>query len=247
VHSGATWVLWLMIGLSVVSLGIALDRAYALFRRQAGSSESLAADLNRLLEVRDMPKAHALLAGSKSVEASVVLAGLSLWDKGPEAVKEAMAAASGRERAWLEKRLGFLGTVGNNAPFVGLLGTVIGIVGAFDAMGKGGGTATGASLAPELVMANIAEALVATAVGLVVAIPVVAVYNYFTGAITRTMEAADTLGHVLLAHVEGGVDGGGPAYALLKPRTNANGMANSDSGRKLSADASGPNPFAEVL
>jgi biopolymer transport protein ExbB len=209
VHSGAMWVLWLMISLSVISLGIALDRSLYFWSRR-DDVERLTGDLRPLLRSSERAKIVTLLSASKSVEASVVLAGVSVWDRGPEAVKEAMAAASGSERAKLEVRLGFLGTVGNNAPFVGLLGTVIGIVGAFDAMGHGG---SGATLAPEKVMGNIAEALVATAVGLVVAIPVVAIYNYFTGRVTQTMESGETLGHLLLAHVEGE-----PAFAILKPR-----------------------------
>jgi biopolymer transport protein ExbB len=211
VQAGAMWVLWLMIGLSIVSVGIAIDRARYMFGRR-DDVHKLMRELRDLLEKRDLKRAAKLLEASPSVEASVAAAGLSMWDKGPEAMKEAMAAATGRERARLEERLGFLGTVGNNAPFVGLLGTVIGIVGAFDTMGKAGST-----MAPELVMGNIAEALVATAVGLVVAIPVVALYNYFTGRITRTVEGAETLGHVLLAHVEGE----SRTYALLRPREAA--------------------------
>jgi biopolymer transport protein ExbB len=118
-----------------------------------------------------------------------------------------MSAAIGLERKRLESRLLVLGTIGNNAPFIGLLGTVIGVVGAFDALGKpvqavaGGVAAASAGLAPERVMSTIAEALVATAVGLVVAIPAVAVFNYFQGRVATAVADAETLGHVLLAHL----------------------------------------------
>jgi biopolymer transport protein ExbB len=111
----------------------------------------------------------------------------------------------GLERKRLEKRLLFLGTVGSNAPFVGLLGTVIGVVGAFEALGKPqamtGAMAAANAMAPERVMSTIAEALVATAVGLVVAIPAVAVFNYFQGRVSTALADAETLGHVLLAHL----------------------------------------------
>jgi len=133
----------------------------------------------------------------------VALAGLDVWDRGSKAAAEAMAAARGVERARLEQRLGFLGTVGNNAPFVGLLGTVIGVVGAFDELGMAGSGGSSAGLAPERVMSSIAEALVATAIGLVVAIPAVAAFNYFQGKITSIIERSETLGHVVLAHLEG--------------------------------------------
>jgi biopolymer transport protein ExbB len=105
----------------------------------------------------------------------------------------------------------FLGTVGNNAPFVGLLGTVIGIVGAFEELGRAPARAGALGLAPERVMSTIAEALVATAVGLCVAIPAVAVFNYFQGLLAATLGNAETLGHVLLAHVRPSSPGESPA------------------------------------
>jgi biopolymer transport protein ExbB len=227
VQSGALWVLWLMIALSIISVGITVDRAYYLLKRR-GDVDLLTRKLRELLEKRDFKQASKMLQESASVEASVAAAGLSMWDKGTEAMKESMAAATGRERARLEERLGFLGTVGNNAPFVGLLGTVIGIVGAFDTMGKAGST-----MGPELVMGNIAEALVATAVGLVVAIPVVALYNYFTGKITSILEGAETLGHVLLAYAEDPT----PAFALLRPRDGAPRSANDVGAEAVDIDA----------
>jgi biopolymer transport protein ExbB len=111
-----------------------------------------------------------------------------------------MSAAQGLQRARMQRRLLFLGTVGNNAPFVGLLGTVIGVLGAFDELGRRN-VGSGAQLAPERVMSTIAEALVATAIGLLVAIPAVAVFNYFQGLMTSALENAETLGHVLLTHM----------------------------------------------
>ncbi len=95
--------------------------------------------------------------------------------------------------------------MGNSAPFLGLLGSVIGVVGAFVGLGKpqamSNAMGAAAALAPERVMGTIAEALVATAVGLVVAIPAVAVFNYFQGRVTAAISDAETLGHVLLAHL----------------------------------------------
>ena len=73
---------------------------------------------------------------SPSAEAAVVMAGLVEAERGPEAAEEAMAGAAALQRMKLEKRLAYLGTLGNNAPFIGLLGTVIGIVQAFDELGK---------------------------------------------------------------------------------------------------------------
>ena len=201
VEVGASWVLGLLILLSVLSLAVALDR-WRVFRCQLKDVDALVQQLHRLLGAGNVERARRQLLSTRGVAAEVVLSGLAQWERGATAAEEAMAAATGLKRAQLEKRLMFLGTVGNNAPFVGLLGTVIGIVGAFDELGKAGQVAaTAAELAPERVMAPIAEALVVTAVGLVVAIPAVAVFNYFQERLQSTLADAQTLGHVLLAHI----------------------------------------------
>ncbi|MGC4093082.1 MAG: MotA/TolQ/ExbB proton channel family protein [Polyangiaceae bacterium] len=199
VSGGATWVLWLLLALSAISLGIGLERALVFWSRREDVGR-LVRDLHVLLTQGEMDRARLRLRESSSAEAAVVLSGLDHWARGRSAVAEAMAAATGIERARLERRLLFLGTVGNNAPFIGLLGTVIGIVGAFEELGRGAGQLAEAA-APERVMSSIAEALVATAVGLVVAIPAVATFNYFQGLLTATLGNAETLGHVLLSHM----------------------------------------------
>jgi biopolymer transport protein ExbB len=198
--SGAAWVLWLLFALSFVSIAITLERLIA-FRKTHADVDLLVPALRKLLRANDHGAAARLLDESRSVEGRVVAAGLAEVELGPEAAEEAMAAAAGLERKRLEKRLLVLGTVGNNAPFIGLLGTVIGVVGAFDALGKT--QAMTSALAPERVMGTIAEALVATAVGLVVAIPAVALFNYFQGRVSAALADAETLGHVLLVHLRG--------------------------------------------
>lgn len=201
VQSGATWVLWLLLGLSVGCVAVVLERAFAFWKRR-DNVDALVTELHRSLSGSDVDAARARLVQSPSAAAKIALAGLAQWDNGPRAVEEAMAAATGLERARMQRRLMFLGTVGNNAPFVGLLGTVIGVVGAFEELGKVDLSAAATGLAPERVMSTIAEALVATAVGLVVAIPAVALFNYFQGLLTASLASADTLGHVLLTHIE---------------------------------------------
>src|SRR5262249_39615495 len=132
----------------------------------------------------------------------VITAGLREAARGAEAAAEAMIGAMTRERLRLEQRLSFLGTLGNNAPFLGLLGTVIGIVMAFERLGESRGGDAHAAASTE-VMAAIAEALVATAIGLVVAIPAVAAFNYFQRRIRVVTSNADALTRVLLAHLRG--------------------------------------------
>jgi biopolymer transport protein ExbB len=200
---GAGWVLVLMLVLSVVSLAIMLERAWVYWSLRDDAS-ALMRDLGRLLRSGDLEGARRRLETSPSAEAAVVIAGIVEAKMGYEAAEEAMAGASALQRLKLERRLTFLGTLGNNAPFIGLLGTVIGIIGAFDELGKAkNATLTGATqVAPEAVMSNIAEALVATAVGLLVAIPAVFAFNTFTRVVKTTLSNTDALGHVLLAHLK---------------------------------------------
>src|SRR6185312_11466038 len=95
------------------------------------------------------------------------------------------------------RRLAYLGTLGNNAPFLGLLGTVIGVVTAFAALSEANkapvAAASASALAPQAVMLSLSEALVATAVGLAVAIPAVAANNFFQRLIKATLANADAL------------------------------------------------------
>jgi biopolymer transport protein ExbB len=206
---GAGWVLILMLVLSVVSLAIMLERAW-LYWSLRDDPGALMRDLGRLLRAGDLEGARRRLEASPSAEAAVVIAGIVEAKMGADAAEEAMAGASALQRLKLEKRLTFLGTLGNNAPFIGLLGTVIGIVGAFDELGKAkNATLTGATqVAPEAVMNNIAEALVATAVGLLVAIPAVAAFNWFQRIVRATLSNTEALSHVLLAHLRATGDSG---------------------------------------
>jgi biopolymer transport protein ExbB len=152
-------------------------------------------------------------------------------DLGADAAAEAMAGASALQRMKLEKRLAYLGTLGNNAPFIGLLGTVIGIVGAFEELGKapsptaGVAAATAAQLAPQAVMSNIAEALVATAVGILVAIPAVAAFNMFQRFVKTTLANTDALSHVLLAHLKAKGDGRADAREVAKAERSSKAPA----------------------
>jgi biopolymer transport protein ExbB len=236
VHSGATWVLWLLFALSFISVAVAIERALA-FRRTRGDVSRLVPMLRKLLRADDHDGAATLLSAAHSTEGRVVFAGLAEADLGSAAAEEAMAAAMGLERKRLERRLLFLGTVGNNAPFVGLLGTVIGVVGAFEALGKpeamAGAMGAASALAPERVMSTIAEALVATAVGLLVAIPAVAVFNYFQGRVNAALADAETLGHILLAHLRAEHD---PLLNRISARRAARAGAAPANGRELRAD-----------
>jgi len=195
---GAAPILYLMIALSVVSLAIVLERAW-FFLITAEDLTRLARALDEKLAAGDLAGARELTEDSRSIESAIVRAGLQGGERGADAASEAMASATAIGRMQLERRLSFLGTLGNNAPFVGLLGTVIGIVQAFHELERAG---LGGSASSDI-MGAISEALVATAIGLAVAIPAVAAFNYFQRRIKTTLGNAEALEHIVLSHLKG--------------------------------------------
>lgn len=213
---GASWVMWLMIGLSVISVAIMLERGWFYFSLR-DDIPKLQGELRRVLREGDTDGALRLLEASPSAEAAVVVAGLRDADRGMKAADESMQGAAALQRMKLERRLAYLGTLGNNAPFIGLFGTVIGVVQAFEQLGKQGMTtaASANSGAPTQVMSAIAEALVATAVGLVVAIPAVAFYNFYQRISRSILANTDALSHVLLSYLAGVEAGKAPVPASL--------------------------------
>ncbi len=193
---GAEWVMWVLIVLSLASIAIMIERAIYFFGQRQDIS-GLIIELQKLLRSGNIAGARKQVAEMKGVAASVARVALTEADLGPEAVDEAAQGALVRERQFMERNLAFLGTVGNNAPFVGLFGTVIGIILAFHELALN--TQGGASS----VMAGISEALVATAIGLLVAIPAVAAFNLFSRRIKVILGDADVVVHVILSGLKG--------------------------------------------
>jgi biopolymer transport protein ExbB len=203
-RSGAAWVLWFLGALSAISLLLTVER-WLFLRARGGDLAALARALDQRLRTGDREGAIAELAASRAVAASIAAAGLRLADRGPAAAEKAMESAAALERGRLDRWLAYLGTVGNNAPFVGLLGTVVGVIHAFEELGHGvsghGGAAAAGQVASQAVMGSIAEALVATAVGILVALPAVAAYNYFQRRVASLMRGTDVLSNLVLAYL----------------------------------------------
>lgn len=189
---GATWIMWVLVGLSVGGLAIALERALYLALR-SDNLRKLKSDVLALLRMGDTTAARERLAKSKSFEAQVVAAGLEEPADGAASAEERMNGAAQLAKLRMERRLAFLGTLGSNAPFLGLLGTVIGIVRAFHELNGAAGRVTSG------LMAEVGEALVATAVGIMVALPAIAAYNYFQRVIKGRITRADSFGKEVLA------------------------------------------------
>jgi biopolymer transport protein ExbB len=199
--AGSEWVMWLLIALSVASVAVIVERVMAL--------RSLRTDVSLLRKslvvgLRDggFEKARRMLAGYRHPAAKVALRGLegSEHDATAESAKEAMAAETVAQRRELERRFSFLATLGANAPFIGLFGTVVGILQAFDALGASHGG--GAALAPQAVMTSISEALVATAIGLGVAIPAVFAFNLLERTVKSALDDAEILSLEILSFLQ---------------------------------------------
>jgi biopolymer transport protein ExbB/TolQ len=189
------WVLWLLLGLSLLSVAVMVERWF-FYRRRKIDFESIKDDFSKALGKGDFDSAAKLLAKHNSLETNVTLAGLRGYEKGPESVEDLLAGALSRGKAEYERRLGILATLASNSPYIGLFGTVLGIVRSFKEMSKDIANASSG------VMAGIAEALIATAVGLLVAIPAVVAYNVFKGMVKDAVTNTDGLSRVLMAELK---------------------------------------------
>jgi biopolymer transport protein ExbB len=208
VGTGAGWVLWLLLGLSVISIAVILERAYVFWSRR-DDVDALREGLIRALRSGGFEEARSLLRKSRHPAALVALRGMRRDDHetSPEEASEAMQAEATVQKSILESRLSYLGTLGANAPFIGLFGTVIGILQSFDELGKSAkdqaaqAAQSAAAGAPQAVMSSLAEALVATAVGIGVAIPAVFAFNIFQRTCKTWLADADVLSRELLAYL----------------------------------------------
>jgi len=193
-RAGSRWVLWLLLGLSLAAVAVAIERVWFYLQERTPTRHLELA--MRALRDDGASAALAKLADLRSMEVIVARACLAHASDGPASVEEHKAATVERERVRYERRIAFLGTLGNNAPFVGLFGTVLGIVRAFHDLAAN--TVQGS----QAVMSGIAEALVATGVGLLVALPSIAIYNAFVRHVETAIARSEATAHEILAHLK---------------------------------------------
>ncbi len=190
-----TGLLALLVLLGVMVVGIFIWRSLAISLaagRPEAWLEKVAGDLTG--EMTALSKSGVEGEQSvRSVPGRMVNTGIKNAHLCPEALEKLLEAQELRERKTLETGVSFLGTVGSNAPFIGLTGTVIGILVAFQQMAGSGGRG-----GPE-VMSAISGALIATAAGLIVAIPAVVFYNILKARIKATLESAREIRILLVA------------------------------------------------
>ena len=172
--TGGGWVIWMLILSSIGAVAVAYDR-WKLLKEEVKALAALRPAFLAALAAED------LAAADKAVKANPGAAARVLSEP------DHLEAALSDEKRHLEGRLLWLGTLGNNAPFVGLFGTVLGVIKAFHDLAESGA-------GPEVVMAGLSEALVATAVGLLVAIPSVLAFNFLQKKLRDLLAETEALG-----------------------------------------------------
>ncbi len=202
---GAEWVLYLLVALSIYSVSLLFERS--LFYRGAlsGIEEFRinvrdavnSGEWDRALQIARTRNA-AQTKEKPDLESAMAAALLAERTGTPEVLNELAQDHVVRARVKWEKSLAILATIGNNAPFVGLFGTVLGIIKAFNDLSQQGGGAgvTG-------VTAGIADALVATAVGILVAIPAVVGFNLYQRRTKSALSEAEALKSFLVGKIAG--------------------------------------------
>lgn len=195
-HLADQVVLWLLLLLSVLSIGMILERYFALKKISAESLRvrariKLALQSNSLADVEDLAKDPTSLEGRAASYAMK-----HMKDSGSKGLEEVFNTFALTERPELERFLNFLATVGSNAPYIGLFGTVLGIMKAFNDL------AQSSEAGQQTVMAGISMALVATAAGLFVAIPAVIFYNYYSKQVRGIFQSLDSVKELCLAYAK---------------------------------------------
>ncbi|MBI4668634.1 MAG: MotA/TolQ/ExbB proton channel family protein [Elusimicrobia bacterium] len=181
----ASFSLVILLACSVAVVAFTAERWFFFRKISAGTEAFIGAALD-LLEQEKFEEALSLCRKTPGPLAAIIETAVDNRDRPKEHFEKLISAKRLELRLFLEKNLGILGTLGNTAPFIGLFGTVIGIIKAFQDLAHSG------SAGPSVVAAGIAEALVATAGGLAVAIPAVISYNYFLRKVKNTVVAMET-------------------------------------------------------
>ncbi len=194
---GHTVTLWLLVVLSILSIAFILERFFTLGRVKRESMK-VSEQMREILQANNLPELEEVSKNKEALEARALSYGLRhVRDRGINGLEEIFTSFASIERPALERYLGFLATVGSNAPFIGLLGTVFGVMDAFRGLASSQGDATA-------VMLGISKALVATAIGLMVAIPAVIAYNHFQKQVKGILLNLNSVKDLCLAYAKSG-------------------------------------------
>jgi biopolymer transport protein ExbB len=192
--TGGSWVIYLLFGLSILALAVIIERTIIINRQYRYQ----VATLPSLMEKLESGPPEGLLKSLRpdSILYRIAKELVAHASKGNLSLERHLETRLSLAKRYLSKRVVILGTLGNNAPFIGLLGTVLGVIRAFHDLGASAGQG------PEVVMQGISEALVATAIGILVALPCVFFFNFLQTRIKDTLVDADRFGKQLIAVLE---------------------------------------------
>jgi biopolymer transport protein ExbB len=177
-------ILMFLMGCSVVMVAVALERLLY-FRKRNGDASAVTMQVLEKLRKGQFKEALWACQSSSHPMGAVAHTTLSNAKLRAEEIEEKLQIALSEQKMLLEKNLGALGSMAAIAPLIGLLGTVWGIMRAFHDMSQTG------SAAPSVVAAGVAEALLTTAVGLVIAVPAMLLYNYFNRRMNVMLTVAE--------------------------------------------------------
>jgi biopolymer transport protein ExbB len=192
---GGEWILYLLILSSVLSVAVMIYKAIYFYKNRV-DWDAFVEMLTAFMNKDDIEAATSYVQRISTPAARVLLSGFQNIEKGAGAVEEILIGKRISEKFKMESKLVILGTLGNNAPFIGLFGTVLGIIKAFHDL------ATAQNPNPSVVMTGVSEALVATAVGLLVAIPAVIAYNYFQRRVKEFVTQMEAASKMLLVYMK---------------------------------------------
>ena len=192
--TGGGWVIYLLFALSVLAIAVIIERTVVINRQARYQNKVLPALMEKLEDGSPQDLLKTLRPESILFRLTEEL--VEHASKGNLSLERHLETRLSLAKRYLEKRLVILGTLGNNAPFIGLLGTVLGVIRAFHDLGASAGQG------PEVVMQGISEALVATAIGILVALPCVAFYNFLQKRVKDTLIDVDRYGKQLIAVLE---------------------------------------------
>lgn len=181
----------ILIACSVVALTFIFER-WLFYKHTTIDADRFFMKIKEAFRNEGTERAISVCNSSLAPLAAVVKSGLEETEKNVNVAAEMMDAMAIEQRTKLEKNLSILGTLGNIAPLIGLFGTVVGIIRAFHSLSVSG------SAGPSVVAAGIAEALITTAAGLVVAVPAVVFYNYYLRRVETVMSEIESISKKVL-------------------------------------------------
>lgn len=209
-----SWVMTLLLVMSIIAIALVIERFIFFFRRKVDPNQFFRR-VREAFKTGGISEALAMVRGVDAPHAHLVRTGLENYELPEDMLAELMESTILEQRIRLERFLSGLGTIGYVSPLLGLLGTVIGLIKAFTNIavtGSGG---------PAVVSSGIAEALLTTAIGLVIAVPVIYFYNYFSKRATDTVDEMESVMRKFLQLVTASKGGGYEAAAPAGPASGA--------------------------